>query len=213
MPQSIDIQTIVKTIWHATDHVRIMAFLPLMHRRGIMACIILIIIGILLPGEEPVPPVQHLQEIDVAPSSSLSQQAMSLPPVTSSLIINDDDQIAPLVPEPVQEEIVERNHTATPIQQQPVIARGERQQWYIYHIEAGKTLAQLFRDHNLPPADVYAMAQIEGADKPLSTLRTGQPVQIRHNASGVVTGLAIDTDKGQQVLFTRQPDGRFIRTR
>lgn len=57
------------------------------------------------------------------------------------------------------------------------------------------------------------MAQIEGADKPLSTLRTGQPVQIRHNASGVVTGLAIDTDKGQQVLFTRQPDGRFIRTR
>jgi len=38
-------------------------------------------------------------------------------------------------------------------------------------------------------------------------------VQIRQNASGVVTGLTIDSGNGQQVLFTRQSDGSFIRAR
>ena len=55
------------------------------------------------------------------------------------------------------------------------------------------------------------MAQVEGAGKPLSSLQTGQTVQIRQNASGVVTGLTIDTGGGQQVLFTRQSNGSFIR--
>jgi hypothetical protein len=36
------------------------------------------------------------------------------------------------------------------------------------------------------------MAQVEGAGKPL-TLQSGQTVQIRQNANGVVTGLTIDT--------------------
>ena len=57
------------------------------------------------------------------------------------------------------------------------------------------------------------MAQVEGAGKPLSNLKDGQMVQIRQNASGVVTGLTIDTGNGRQVLFTRQPNGSFIRAR
>ncbi|VEB92897.1 Opacity-associated protein A LysM-like domain [Citrobacter koseri] len=57
------------------------------------------------------------------------------------------------------------------------------------------------------------MAQVEGAGKPLSNLKDGQMVQIRQNANGVVTGLAIDTGNDQQVLFTRQPNGSFIRAR
>ena len=56
------------------------------------------------------------------------------------------------------------------------------------------------------------MAQVEGAGKPLSTLKNGQKVQIRKNANGVVTGLTIESDNGQ-VLFTRQADGSFIRAR
>ena len=97
--------------------------------------------------------------------------------------------------------------------QEPQSTPGIEQQWRTYRIESGKTLAQLFRDHNLPPTDVYAMAQVEGAGKPLSSLQTGQTVQIRQNASGVVTGLTIDTGGGQQVLFTRQSNGSFIRVR
>ncbi|WP_411027709.1 LysM-like peptidoglycan-binding domain-containing protein, partial [Salmonella sp. s55431] len=92
-------------------------------------------------------------------------------------------------------------------------APGIEQQWRSYRIESGKTLAQLFRDHGLPATDVYAMAQVEGAGKPLSTLQSGQTVQIRQNANGVVTGLTIDTGNGQQVLFTRQSNGSFVRAR
>ncbi|NCB89604.1 MAG: hypothetical protein EOM43_19455, partial [Gammaproteobacteria bacterium] len=90
---------------------------------------------------------------------------------------------------------------------------GIDQQWRSYRVDSGKTLAQVFRDHNLPPTDVYAMAQVEGAGKPLSNLKDGQMIQIRQNANGVVTGLTIDTGNGQQVLFTRQPNGSFIRAR
>ena len=77
----------------------------------------------------------------------------------------------------------------------------------------GQTLAQVFRDHNLPPTDVYAMAKVEGEGKPLSTLQSGQMVKIRQNANGVVTGLTIENGSGQSVLFTRQQDGSFIRAR
>lgn len=82
--------------------------------------------------------------------------------------------------------------------------------WRTYQVASGQTLAQLFRDNNLQVNDVFAMAQVEGDDKPLSNLRSGQQVKIRQDAQGVVTGLTIETDNGP-VLFTRQPDGSFFR--
>lgn len=82
--------------------------------------------------------------------------------------------------------------------------------WHSYQISSGQTLAQLFRDNNLAVNDVFAMARVEGDDKPLSNLKTGQAVRVRQNAQGVVNGLTVDTDNGQ-ILFTRQPDGSFIR--
>ncbi|KOC90723.1 Opacity-associated protein A [Winslowiella iniecta] len=85
-------------------------------------------------------------------------------------------------------------------------------EWRSFQIASGQTLAQLFRDNNLPVNDVFAMAQVEGDDKPLSTLRTGQNVKIREDDQGVVTGLTVETDNGP-ILFTRQPDGSFIRAR
>jgi Cell envelope opacity-associated protein A len=57
---------------------------------------------------------------------------------------------------------------------------------------------------------VFAMARVEGNDQPLSALKNGQQVKIRQNAQGVVTGLTVDSSNGP-VLFTRQPDGSFIR--
>lgn len=87
-----------------------------------------------------------------------------------------------------------------------------RGQWHDYTIASGQTLAQLFRDNNLPVNDVFAMAQVEGNDKPLSTLNAGQRVRIRQNAAGVVTGLTLESASGE-ILFTRQADGSFLRAR
>ncbi|MEN3261483.1 LysM-like peptidoglycan-binding domain-containing protein [Sodalis endosymbiont of Spalangia cameroni] len=80
-----------------------------------------------------------------------------------------------------------------------------------YRIVDGQTLAQLFRAHNLPVADVFAMAQVEGNDKPLSSLQAGQEVRIVQNAQGVVTLLEIETGAAGPVRFALQPDGSYQR--
>ena len=171
MPGRFELKSTLEKIWHAPDHFRLMDPLPPMHRRGIIAGALLVVIGVLLPSEDNGSSVQASREANLdlqsqsQPQSS-GNQAVPLPPITNTPPVNDADQVAPL-----------------------------------------------FRDHNLPPTDVYAMAQVEGAGKPLSSLQTGQTVQIRQNASGVVTGLTIDTGGGQQVLFTRQSNGSFIRVR
>lgn len=139
--------------------------------------------------------------------------------VVGFLLPSDDTPNAPVVTREAQLDI--QSQSQPPTEEQPQITQtqpfqpdsGIDNQWRSYRVEPGKTMAQLFRDHGLPATDVYAMAQVEGADKPLSNLQNGQMVKIRQNASGVVTGLTIDTGNNQQVLFTRQPDGSFIRAR
>ena len=220
MPGRFELKSTLEKIWHAPDHFRLMDPLPPMHRRGIIAGALLVVIGVLLPSEDNGSSVQASREANLdlqsqsQPQSS-GNQAVPLPPITNTPPVNDADQVAPVAPEPIQDEQPDQpqQQTASQPYQEPQSTPGIEQQWRTYRIESGKTLAQLFRDHNLPPTDVYAMAQVEGAGKPLSSLQTGQTVQIRQNASGVVTGLTIDTGGGQQGLFTRQSNGSFIRVR
>lgn len=222
MPGRFELTSTLAKIWHAPDQLRLMDPLPPMHRRGIIAGFLLVIIGFLLPSGDNRTPTQASREANLdLQSQSQPQgsgnQAVPLPPITNTPTVSDADQVAPVAPEAIQDEQPDQTQTSSsqpyqqPAQQQS--APGIEQQWRTYRIESGKTLAQLFRDHGLPATDVYAMAQVEGAGKPLSTLQSGQTVQIRQNASGVVTGLTIDTGNGQQVLFTRQSNGSFVRAR
>jgi cell envelope opacity-associated protein A len=77
--------------------------------------------------------------------------------------VNDADQVAPVAPEPIQDEQPDQpqQQAASQPYQEQQSTPGIEQQWRTYRIESGKTLAQLFRDHNLPPTDVYAMAQVK----------------------------------------------------
>jgi hypothetical protein len=212
MPGRFELKPTLAKIWHAPDNFRIMDPLPPMHRRGIIIAAIVLVVGFLLPSSDTndAPVVTRNAQLDL--------QSQSQPPTEAQLQAqlvtpqNDPGQVAPVAPEPIQEGQPEEQpqaQQAQPFQQDS----GIDQQWRSYRVESGKTMAQLFRDHGLPPTDVYAMAQVEGAGKPLSNLQNGQMVQIRQNANGVVTGLTIDTGNNQQVLFTRQPDGSFIRAR
>ncbi|WP_316390638.1 OapA family protein [Citrobacter farmeri] len=214
MPGRFELKPTLAKIWHAPDNFRIMDPLPSMHRRGIIIAAIVLVVGFLLPSGDTndAPAVTRNAQLDL--------QSPSQPPTEAQLQAqlvapqNDPGQVAPVAPEPIQEGQPEEQPQTQQPQTQPFQQdSGIDQQWRSYRIESGKTMAQLFRDHGLPPTDVYAMAQVEGAGKPLSTLQNGQMVQIRQNANGVVTGLTIDTGNNQQVLFTRQPDGSFIRVR
>ncbi|MDR1845373.1 MAG: OapA family protein [Citrobacter amalonaticus] len=214
MPGRFELKPTLAKIWHAPDNFRIMDPLPSMHRRGIIIAAIVLVVGFLLPSSDmnDTPAVTRNAQLDL--------QSQSQPPTEAQLQAqlvapqNDPGQVAPVAPEPIQEGQPEEQPQSQQPQTQPFQQdSGIEQQWRSYRVEPGKTMAQLFRDHGLPPTDVYAMAQVEGAGKPLSTLQSGQMVQIRQNANGVVTGLTIDTGNNQQVLFTRQPDGSFIRVR
>lgn len=216
MPGRFELKPTLAKIWHAPDNFRIMDPLPPMHRRGIIAAAIVLVIGFLLPSNDTsdTPAVTRDAQLDI--------QSQSQPPTEAQLQAqlvapqNDPGQMAPVAPEPIQEGDPDAQPQAQQSQPQTQPFQpdsGIDQQWRTYRVDSGKTLAQVFRDHNLPPTDVYAMAQVEGTGKPLSNLKDGQMIQIRQNANGVVTGLTIDTGNGQQVLFTRQPNGSFIRAR
>ncbi|POT56996.1 hypothetical protein C3432_16620 [Citrobacter amalonaticus] len=216
MPGRFELKPTLAKIWHAPDNFRIMDPLPPMHRRGIIIAAIVLVTGFLLPSNDTrdAPVVTRNAQLDLQsqsqPPTEAQLQAQLVPPQ------NDPDQVAPVTPEPVQEGQPEEQPQTQPSQPQTQPFQqdsGIEQQWRSYRVESGKTMAQLFRDHGLPPTDVYAMAQVEGAGKPLSNLKDGQMVQIRQNANGVVTGLTIDTGDNQQVLFTRQQNGSFVRAR
>lgn len=215
MPGRFALQPMLHKIWHAPDNIRILDPLPLMHRRGIIIGFLLVIIGFLLPGggdSADTTQVRREAQLDLQSESQPQQQGnlqQPLPPITSTPTVSDPGQAAPASPEVVQEG---QPDDPMPQAQNQSAPSGIDQQWRSYRLESGKTLAQLFRDHNLPATDAYAMSQVEGSGKPLSSLQAGQMVKIRQNASGVVTGLTVDAG-GQQVLFIRQSNGSFIRAR
>lgn len=213
MPARFEIKPLLVKIWHAPDDLRILDPLPPAHRRGVIVAALAIIIGFLLPSADDSPPPQVTRSAQLDFQSQSQTPQPDAQPLHAQLVTpsNDLDQVAPVAPEPVQEE-QQNEQQAAPSRTQPYQESRSSSDWRTYQVEAGKTLAQLFRDNNLPPTDVYAMAQVEGAGKPLSNLKNGQKVQIRKNANGVVTGLTIESDNGQ-VLFTRQQDGSFIRAR
>ena len=220
MPGRFELKPTLVKIWQAPDHFRLMDPLPPLHRRGLILAALLVVIGFLLPSTDDsnrstAPTGAREAQLNL-PASSQPQPSTAEP--TPPQVVSEPQQTAPSAEESMQQQqAVEQQQ---PVQQprQHVAqntlpsSSGIEQQWRAYRVEEGKTLAQLFRDHNLPPTDVYAMAKVEGDVKPLSTLQSGQMVKIRQNAYGVVTGLTIETG-GQPVLFTRQPDGSFIRAR
>lgn len=215
MPGRFELKPTTAKIWHAPDNFRIMDPLPPMHRRGIIIAAIVLVIGFLLPSSDTsdAPVVTRTAQLDLQsqsqPPTEAQLQAQLVAPQNDPGRRSGCSRANPEGEPDAQPQAQQSQPQTQPFQQDS----GIEQQWRSYRVDSGKTLAQVFRDHNLPPTDVYAMAQVEGAGKPLSNLKDGQMVQIRQNANGVVTGLTIDTGNGQQVLFTRQPNGSFIRAR
>lgn len=174
--------TWLQRIWHFTDHIRWMDPLPAPHRRGIVLALLVMLLAFLWPTSTPRYPVERT----VTPSA---------------------EKEVPMQAD-IYENTTTRQPSQSPSQQTPKAdSQGE---WRNLTIASGQTLAQLFRDNSLPVNDVFAMARVEGNDQPLSSLKSGQQVKIRQDAQGVITGLTVEGANGP-VLFTRQPDGSFIR--
>ncbi|BDH47432.1 opacity-associated protein OapA [Salmonella enterica subsp. enterica serovar Choleraesuis] len=217
MPVRVAFKPLLEKIWHAPDNFQFMEPLPLMHRRGIFIGALLIVLGLLLPGGGSSVPAQE----DSPREAQLNIQSQTAEQPTGS-VANPQEQLDAAMPdsdpgtegdaEPPPQASVNNAANAGNNNNAGFHPGGIEEQWRSYRLGSGTTLAQLFRDNGLPPADVYAMAQVEGDGKPLSNLQSGQIVKIRQNAGGVVTGLAIESGNGE-VLFTRQSNGSFNRVR
>ena len=176
-------KTLLNKIWHLSDDFQWMSPLPYAHRRGIILAVLVILLALLWP---------YTPENTYAPAQP--QQPTSIP--MQADLRNDQGRTTQMAqPEPVQPATTDNSGT-----------------WRSYQVQSGQTLAQLFRDNNMAVNDVFSMARVQGAEKPLSTLKTGQEVKIQRDAQGVVTALQVTTDQNVTVTFTRQPDGSFQRS-
>ena len=181
-------------IWHMSDNFHWMSPLPYAHRRGIIISALVVVLAMLWPYS---PPNTY--------SPSQPQQPTSIPMQAD---LRNDQGRTTQITQPQQESAAPQQQAAIE-PPQPV----DQGRWQSYRVQAGQTMAQLFRDNNLAVNDVFAMAQVEGDQKPLSTLKAGQEVKIQRNTQGVVTSLQITTEQNTTVLFTRQADGTYQRSR
>ncbi|MGV8924111.1 MAG: LysM-like peptidoglycan-binding domain-containing protein [Ewingella sp.] len=176
--------------WHMSDNFNWMSPLPYAHRRWIILSVLVVLLALLWP---------YSPQNSYSPSQP--QQPASIP--MQADLRNEQGRTTQLAqPQPQQQQAAAE--TPQPLAQE---------NWKSYRIQSGQTLAQLFRDNNLAVGDVFAMAQVEGDEKPLSNLKAGQEVKIQRNAQGAVTSLQVTSEQNSTVLFTRQADGTYKRSR
>lgn len=180
-------------VWHLSDNFHWMSPLPYAHRRWILLSALVVVLALLWPYS---PPNTY--------SPSQRQQPASIP--MQADLRNDQGRTTERA-QPQQNSEPQPQAATEPPQS---VNQGN---WQSYSVKPGQTMAQLFRDNNLAVNDVFAMAQVEGSQKPLSNLKAGQEVKIQRNAQGAVSSLQITTEQNTTVLFTRQDDGTYQRSR
>ncbi|MGR5066328.1 LysM-like peptidoglycan-binding domain-containing protein [Photobacterium sp. DNB22_13_2] len=168
----------------------------------------------------------------IMPAGKQTARVESSDPVRRELSLNLDSQQPQSVAagdreEPVSPPRPSRIRPLDPVESQPVaskpetklpektvkaaLSQSESADWQRYQVKSGETLANIFRQHNLPLNDLYAVAAIEGDDKPLSRIKAGQWLRYRQTAQGGLDALQIERRNSEPVLFFRRSDGSFVR--
>ncbi|MCG9558247.1 MAG: LysM-like peptidoglycan-binding domain-containing protein [Vibrio toranzoniae] len=155
--------------------------------------------------------------------ATVTQTWQALPKLHQRLLM----VIAPIVlvllfvplPEPKVEVVPSTSRVALEIdtvglskQQNTKSTPSESSSWQEYLVKQGDTLAQVFRNNDLPLSDLNALVRIEGSDKPLSQIRKGQLVRFKVAETGQLDILQLE--KGDtSVMFFRLSDGGFGRSK
>ncbi|MCW8331851.1 hypothetical protein MD588_23915 [Photobacterium sp. SDRW27] len=177
--------------------------LPSLHRKALT--VLIPVMGILL----------------LLPASEKTSTSVPAEPERRELALNleSNQEVPPPVGQRAEPESPKRAVAAVPKRQPDTEpAEPERKQpateksWQKYQVQQGETLAHIFREKSLPLADLYAVAAIEGKDKPLSRIKAGQWLRYKQTAKGGLDALQIESRSGESVMFFRRSDGSFIRS-
>lgn len=186
----------LKTKWQA---------LPSLHRKGLTVLLPVMGVLLLLPVSEKSSTVVSAEPERRELALNLgSSQEEAPPPV--------DQRAEPASPKRTVTTVVPKpTPTPEPVspvrEQQPV-----EKQWQKYQVQKGETLATIFREQSLPLVDLYAVAAIEGKDKPLSRIKAGQWLRYKQTAKGGLDALQIERRSGESIMFFRRSDGSFVRS-
>ncbi|UJF19556.1 cell envelope opacity-associated protein A [Vibrio sp. SS-MA-C1-2] len=164
--------------------------LPKRHRRGILGLVIVLFIVIIWPQSS-------LDDKDnLGTSSSTVEKEL---PIS---VIGLSEQSATLA-------TGQNSSSYSNREQRQVIDKVVNTDWQSYQIQAGDTLSAVFRKHNLPLPDLYAITAIEGKSKPLSRISPGATLRFKRLPSGEVDVLQIERIKKEPVMYFRLSNGSF----
>lgn len=174
--------------------------LPSLHRRALMVLLPVVGILVLLPASEQAPTATSGESERRELVLDLDKDQQTPPPVGQRSEPQSPVRSASTVAKP-----------ASPASKPQADKSPAEAQWHKYQVQQGETLANIFRDKSLPLTDLYAVAAIEGKDKPLSRIKAGQWLRYKQTAKGGLDVLQIERRKGESVMFFRRSDGSFVR--
>lgn len=188
---------------------------PGLHRRAILVIAVVLLVVFFWPtsennGEPPQPSSStHDLPVPISPSVSTNDPTYqtSIPQAQDSL--NADPAVSPSIEDPTANDPAGNVAQTTPQQDTPSTPA---QTWQTYTIKEGQTLAQLFRDNQLPVNDAFSMAKSEDQQKSLSQLRSGQAIRLQRNPQGDISMLEVTNSAGTVITYTRLSDGSYYRT-
>lgn len=185
---------------------------PGLHRRAILVIAIALLVVFFWPTSEntsePPQPSSSTHDLPV-PIASTNDPAYQTPIPQAQDSLNAESGASPSIEEPmtngpegnIAQTAPQQNTQSTPAQT-----------WQTYTIKEGQTLAQLFRDNQLPVNDAFSMAKSEDQQKSLSQLRSGQTIRLQRNPQGDVSMLEVTNSAGTVITYTRLSDGSYYRT-
>lgn len=187
--------------------------LPKLHRRALMVLVPVVGVLVILPSggdkaSQPTSSEPVRRELSLNLESQQPQR-VAVGDREEPVSPPRPSRITPL--EPVESQPVAAKPAAKPSEKATTSTQSASADWQRYQVKSGETLANIFRQHNLPLNDLYAVAAIEGDDKPLSRIKAGQWLRYRQTAQGGLDALQIERRNGEPVLFFRRSDGSFVR--
>ncbi|CRL62985.1 LysM-like peptidoglycan-binding domain-containing protein [Proteus vulgaris] len=188
---------------------------PGLHRRAILVIAVVLLVVFFWPTSEnngePPQPSSSTQDLPVpiAPSVT-SEDPIYQAPIPQAQDSLDADQGTELPNENSTTNNIDEGVAQTTQPQDP--ASTSAQKWQTYTIKEGQTLAQLFRDNQLPVNDAFSMAKSEDQQKSLSQLRSGQAIRLQRSPQGDVSMLEVTNSAGTVITYTRLSDGSYYRT-
>ncbi|EMQ4858384.1 hypothetical protein AAIB78_001491 [Morganella morganii] len=193
-----------------------MRLLPKRHLYAITAiALIVMLVLIFWPVAQKPPVIVPSQNITLTPPADplgdLIAEQTGTPPdtaaVTPDLPLPDNLPPGALntgpAPQPVTEQPpASAEQTPAPVQDSTLR----------FTLKKGQTLAQVFRSNGLPVDDLFRMTAVEGPQKPLNQVESGDKISVTKGKGNTVSVLRIDKANGQSATFKRQKDGSYRRS-